>query len=303
MSTELDPLERAALEAFRSGAPVAPWDGVDGGAWTGFGLRCLLEAARVLRAHAGSDARADLKDDGSPVTALERAIEVDVRARLAAFAPAAAFVGEEHGGRLPERGLAVALDPVDGTWGLLSETSTWACVLAVLEDGQPLAGFVANPVTGELAHARRGGAARLLRLSAFGEPARSQTLPTRRGEGGELLVHLHPTRAAEELRTALHAAWRRGEVRVVRSPGGSPAWGLTEAARGHHVYLNAWSREPAEPWDLAAGTLLVRCAGGDVVDAEGAPIDATRHAGPWIAGIGAERLARAVALARGTWPG
>ena len=88
----------------------------------------------------------------------------------------------------------------------------------------------------------------------------------------------------------------------MRSPGGSPAWGLVEAARGHYVYLNAWSHLPAEPFDLVAGTLLVRSAGGDVVDAEGAPIDAARHAGPWLAGVDAAQRERVAALVREAWP-
>jgi histidinol-phosphatase len=301
MSGEPSAPERAVLEEFRRSEPVQPWDGADEAAWTGFGLRCLLEASRVLR-RAGPGMRSDRKQDGSPVTNLEREVESDVRARLRAFAPAAAFVGEESGGRLPSTGFAVAVDPVDGTWGLLSETSTWACVLAVLRDGQPFAGFVSNPTTGELAYALRGGEARLLRLSAFGEPTRAFTLPTRRTEGDELLVNLHPSRGTGELRAALHAAWQRGHLRVVRSPGGSPAWGMVEAARGHYVYLNAWSHRPAEPFDLVAGALLVRAAGGEVVDAHGAPIDAARHAGPWLAGVGTARLARAVQLVDGAWP-
>lgn len=303
MTGEPSAPERAILAAFQRGDAALPWNGVDDAAWTGFGLRCLLEAARELRMRAvGHGGRVELKQDGSPVTSLERSIERDVRDRLRVFAPAAAFVGEESGGRLPSTGFAVAVDPVDGTWALLSEASTSACVIAVLRDGQPFAGFVANPSTGELAYALRGGAARLVRLSAFGEPTSAHTLPTRRSADDEILVNLHPGRGTDALRAALHAAWVREEVRVVRSPGGSPTWGLAEAARGHYVYLNAWSRLPAEPFDLAAGTLLVRGAGGEVVDAHGEPIDATRHAGPWLAGVGAGKLARVAAIVRGTWP-
>jgi len=303
MSNEPSARERAILDDFQRGTAGGAWNGVDDAAWTGFGVRCLLEAARVLRMHAVAHGeRVELKQDGSPVTSLERRIEDDVRARLRAFAPSAAFVGEESGGRVPSTGFAVAVDPVDGTWAFLSEASTWACALAVLRDGQPFAGFVANPSTGELAYALRGGEARLLRLSAFGEPTSAHSLPTRRAGDDELLVHLHPGRGTDALHAALHAAWSRGEVRVVRSPGGSPAWALAEAARGHHVYVNAWSRRPAEPFDLVAGALLVRGAGGEVVDARGEPIDATRHAGPWLAGVGAGKLARVVALVRGTWP-
>ncbi|MCY2959756.1 MAG: hypothetical protein NTY35_06285 [Planctomycetota bacterium] len=303
MSAPLDATERAALEAFERGLAVARWDGRDQADWVDFGLRCLLEAGRVLRANSlGFHGRVHVKEDGSPATRLEREVERGVRERLAAFAPDAAFLGEESGGERPGAGFAVAVDPVDGTHAFLSETATWACVISVLLDGQPFAGFVANPATGEIAYALRGGRARLVRLPVFGEPASAHTLPTRAQADGPLLVCLHPHRGTDALRAALHAAWQRDELRLVRSPGGSPTWGLAEAARGHHVYLNAWSREPAQPFDLVAGTLLVRSAGGEVVDADGAPIDATCHAGPWIAGVHAAQRARVAALVRGAWP-
>jgi len=303
MSAELSQLEREALDAFWRGDATTAWDGVDDAAWIAFGLRCSLEAGRVLRARSAAfDELVERKGDGSPATELEREVEREIRERLRRFERSAAFVGEETGGTLPARGYAVAVDPVDGTWGLLSETSSWACVIAVLRDGQPLAGFVANPMTGEVAHALRGGSARLLRLPAFGERPVAHTLPTRSPGGNGLLVSLHPDPDAKALRVTLHEAWRRGDLSVVRSPGGSPTWGLVEAARGHYVYLNAWSSSPAQPFDLAAGALIVRAAGGEIVDANGKAIDATRHAGPWLAGVDADKRSRVAALVRSSWP-
>jgi fructose-1,6-bisphosphatase/inositol monophosphatase family enzyme len=253
-TTNLTPGEHGALDAFLRGASTIPPGARDGAAWVRFGLGCLLEAGKLLRERSLAAGEGfELKPDGSPVTRLEAEVEDLVRERLARFEPEAAFIGEESGGALPDAGLAVAVDPIDGTWAFLAETATWASVLTVFEDGRPLAGFVANPVTGEIAH-------------------------------------------------ALHDAWRRGELGVVRATGGSPAWGLVEAARGHDVYLNAWDRSPTEPFDLAAGALIVRRAGGDVTDADGAPIDATRHVGPWMAAIDAARRARVTELVRGKWP-
>jgi fructose-1,6-bisphosphatase/inositol monophosphatase family enzyme len=87
----------------------------------------------------------------------------------------------------------------------------------------------------------------------------------------------------------------------VRSCGGSPAWGLLEAARGHYVYVNAWAVRPAEPFELAAGVLLVRGAGGEVTDLGGAAIDLVRHAGPWLAAVDAEQRARVAAIVARAW--
>ena len=46
-----------------------------------------------------------------------------------------------------------------------------------------------------------------------------------------------------------------------------------EAARGHFVYANLWSKRAAEAFDLAAAVLIVRQAGGDACDLDGEPID------------------------------
>jgi hypothetical protein len=133
-----------------------------------------------------------------------------------------------------------------------------------------------------------------LRVASFGEPDAARTLPA--PAEPKLLVHVHPSRGSEGVMRALHAAWGRGELSLVLSSGGSPAWGMLQAARGHYVYLNLWGQQPAEPFELVAGGLVVRGAGGDVTDLAGVPIDLARHSGPWLAGIDAERRARVAAL-------
>jgi fructose-1,6-bisphosphatase/inositol monophosphatase family enzyme len=72
-----------------------------------------------------------------------------------------------------------------------------------------------------------------------------------------------------------------------------------EAARGHFVYANLWSKRPAEAFDLAAGVLIVRQAGGEVSDLDGEPIDALRHRGPFVAGMDPGMVFRVTELMRG----
>ncbi len=296
---EFTALERAVMAAFRDGTEVAEGAGGDRANWAAFGLRSLLEACRELRRHsAGFASQVLQKADGSPATQLEARVEEALERRLAAFEPGATFVGEERGGPPPGAGWAVAMDPIDGTWAFLNETSTWSCTLAVFRDGRPFAGFVANPATGELAYAVEGGPARFLRVSAFGEGDFAMDLGGRPSPARRPLVSQHPNRAAAAVNAALLDAWQRDEISAVRSPGGSPAWSLVEAARGHYVYVNLWSRRPAQPFDLAAAVLVLRCAGGEVTDLDDAPIDAASHAGPWVAALDAESRDRVTAIVR-----
>ena len=87
---------------------------------------------------------------------------------------------------------------------------------------------------------------------------------------------------------------------MVKLPGGSPSWALLEAAKGTFIYVNRWSMRPVEPYDLTAGVMLVRGAGGDVTDLAGISIDAIDHKGPFIAGIDEEARNKVAAIARDT---
>ncbi|MHC4822991.1 MAG: inositol monophosphatase family protein [Planctomycetota bacterium] len=264
----------------------------------------MLEASRRLREGvlAAGDA-VDLKRDGSPATRLEHEVEEGIRDRLRSFDASVAFVGEELGGSLPAEGEAVAVDPVDGTWAFLAESASWASTLAVLCDGQSIAGFVSNPTTGEIAYAVAGEKARLLRVSVFGTADDAVCLP-RPARPSELpAVCFHPSRKHAATLDSLYRAWHQSRISVVRAGGGSPAWALVEAARSGMVYVNCWGGRAAEPFDLVAGVLIMRCAGGDVVDLSDTPIDPVNHAGPWVAGVDARQLAQVTELLRSEVPG
>lgn len=252
-------------------------------AWLEFGLTTLLDSGRRVRQARLAPFDVDYKGDGSPVTRLEDAVEKEVIARLKEFAPEAVVVGEETGGVLPDSGLALAVDPIDGTWAFLGRTESIATTLAVFSDGIPFIGIVSNPATGEVAYAVEGEPTRLLQLSLYGEEDQALELPLPGSGRGPILVNLQPARRGLPVMATLYDAWEGGDVRMVRSPGGSPAWALLEAAKGSFVYANLWSKRPAEAYDLAAGVLLLRGAGGDVTDLDGQPIDLVSHSGPFVA--------------------
>lgn len=292
----LTTVEAEALALARAGQTPPP--GTAEADWVRFGLVTLLASMRQLRLARIDVLDAGRKADGSPVTAAEREVEDGITAALGRFLPEAVVVGEERGGIVPAAGWAVVVDPVDGTWGFATKTETWAITLAAIRDGEPVLGMVASPVTGEIGYAWHTGAARMLQISAVGEGDRAAAIPGPADPGAPLLVNLHPSRAAQSAMRALYESWVDGHIRMVRSPGGSPSWALLEAARGHYTYVNLWSKRRAEPWDLAAGTLIVRRAGGDVIDLSGSPIDPLTHHGPFVAAVSATARDRVVAMLR-----
>ncbi len=283
----LNPIEKASIDAFREGSSPLLRGSNEVDNWIAFGLAVALEASKNIRgARLASNGKGvAIKGDGSPATELERKIEARLKERLASFEPSAIFVGEETGGELPSTGWAVAMDPVDGTWGFLTRTETYATTIAVFRDGVPFLAVIANPTTGEIAYSTEGIGPRFLLLSSFGEGDHGYSLPLSRAVSTNPLVNVHPSRSATALVRALYENWGQGTLRMVRSPGGSPAWALVEAAKGDFVYVNLWARGGTEPWDLAAGVLIVRQAGGRVTDLDGQEIDALTHKGPFVASI------------------
>ena len=296
---ELNSLERRCLDRILGEHLLSPGAGDDLEAWLEFSLYAALSAAARVRdlRHAVGIA-AEFKADGSPATELEKDIEDRVRSDLAVFAPDAEMVGEESGGKMGASGFSVAVDPIDGTWSFLNQTENHTVTINVFRDQVPEVGVIANPATGEVAYHGPEGPPRLVRLGLFGKAAQATPLPLKHPKGEDTLVHLHPNPRGGALAAGFYRAWQEGVVRMVRSPGGSPAWALVEAAKGHFIYVNRWDRRPAEPWDLVGGVEIVRRAGGEVVSLDGEPIDTLRHSGPFVAGLSGEGRATVSKIAR-----
>ena len=297
----LTAIERAAIDSHRESAdPLRSPKGGKNEVATFFGLRLLLEAGQLVRERRATTGLSGvtIKQDGSPATEIETRIEDRLRSWLTSFDSHAVVVGEETGGELPTTGTAIAIDPIDGTRAFLAETETYSTTLALIRDGETVLGMVSNPATGEIAYATAGGGSRLIRLSLFGEPDGAHTLGIPVSQDSPILVNLHPSRNAHGMIDTLYHSWKRSDIAMVRSPGDSPAWALVEAARGHFVYANMWSERAAEAFDLAAGVLIVRRAGGEVTDLDGKLIDALRHRGPFIAGLDPRKTSLLTGLLR-----
>ncbi len=108
----------------------------------------LADTSRAqLRATIGQPVEADPKGDGSPVTAVDRAVEARLREMIAARYPDHGIIGEEHGATAPDRELVWALDPIDGTLPFLAGIPVFGTLIALLRDGVPLIGVIDMPAT------------------------------------------------------------------------------------------------------------------------------------------------------------
>ena len=195
------------------------------------------------------------------VSQADRDTEREVRRVLARARPEDAVLGEEDGEVVGGSGIRWLVDPIDGTTNYLYGRPDWAVSVAAvrIEDSRTLAAAVAEPPLGRLTEARLGGGAwsagRRLRCRAATELQRALVevnlgRPEQRHHAAELMRALVP------------------RVRDVRR-GGSAAAALAQVADGR---ADAYWGPGLQPWDGAAGALLVAEAGGVVGDL-GGPTD------------------------------
>ena len=270
--------------------------------WLIFGLRFIFDTLRDLRRIRFTDFadEVSIKKDGSPVSTIEERVESLLRQRVKEFDPTATVVGEEFGGEISRTGISLAIDPIDGTWSFVNRAETFATTMALFRRGEAELAFIANPATGEIAYAGRRFNARLLQLGLAQEPTRGYDLPLPPSSESGLLVNLHPGRHMGSANAALVDNWKAGNIQFVKSSGGSPVWSMLDAAKGVCTYVNLWPGRPADPFDLAAGLLLVRAAGGEVIDLSGDPVPTNGHSGPFVAGMDSGNLRRVADLIRGS---
>ena len=153
------------------------------------------------------------------------------------------------------------LDPIDGTINLARNSPLCTISLSLVLDGQPVLGIVDAPLLGERFIARRGGGAYLngrpitvADIEDLHEPIIAVAdFKVGRGSAGENRVHL-----------ALLAAFAHHSLRVRMH--GSAALDLAWLAAGR---VNATVMLSNLPWDVTAGLLVVREAGGMVFDHDG----------------------------------
>ena len=110
----------------------------------------LADASRsLIREAARGAVSSQIKGDGSPVTAVDQAVEDRLREMIAEAYPDHGIVGEERGASSPERDLVWALDPIDGTLPFLAGIPVYGTLIALLRNKAPLLGVIDMPATGE----------------------------------------------------------------------------------------------------------------------------------------------------------
>lgn len=192
------------------------------------------------------------------VTEVDLASEKLIKQELAKRFPHIPFHGEEGGGNDWRSGEIWVVDPIDGTTNFANRLRHFAVSIALCRDGEPVLGVVTNPMTKELFHCSLGGGAFLnnspIKVSSvtnLDDALAATGFPYNRRENMQIII--------DRLRAVL---MRVADVRRF----GSAALDLCYVAQG--IYSIFWEQN-LKPWDIAAGTLLVKEAGGKITKMNG----------------------------------
>ena len=222
-----------------------------------------LKAAKGLIRDFGEveQLQVSIKGPGEFVSTADLKAEKILRAELGKARPSYGFLLEEGGAIAgSDQHHRWIIDPLDGTTNFLHGIPQWAISIALERDGEIIAGMVYEPLRDEAFWAEKGVGAyvndRRLRVSArrqLGDAVIGTGIPFR--ERGDHPAYLR-TLAAVMAATS-----------GVRRPG-SAALDLAYVAAGR---FDGFWEFGLQPWDIAAGILLVREAGGYVTDIAGGP--------------------------------
>jgi myo-inositol-1(or 4)-monophosphatase len=196
------------------------------------------------------------------VTEVDRAAEAAIVQVVSRDFPEAVIVGEEltPDDAFAEGGLTFIADPLDGTTNFLHGYPQYAVSIGVVSDSEIVAAVVLNVPRGDLFTASTGEGTRL-----NGRPVQVSTTST---PSRALIGTGFPFKTPEILEDYARqfVAVNREAAGIRRA--GSAALDLADVSCGR--FDGFWELSLA-PWDIAAGLLLVREAGGIVTDLEGNP--------------------------------
>ncbi len=218
------------------------------------------EAGQMLISHFREDEsllkqRASAKD---AATKYDRLSDRLIISRIREAYPSHSFLTEESGGIEGDVDWLWIIDSLDGTGNFANSNPMFAVCIALVHMGHLYLGAVYSPAIDELYFALKGGGSYLngqkIAVSTVSEPAESYFLYC---EGG--------SRDRKRTGAALDRVYPGvKDIRKLGSAGLETAW----VAAGR---VEAYYTTDIDPWDVAAGVLLVEEAGGKVTDFKGNP--------------------------------
>lgn len=225
-------------------------------------VQAAREAGRIQRNHFGRVNRIELKGEIDPVSDVDRLCESTILKIIGREFPDHDLLTEESPFEAKGSRFRWIVDPLDGTTNYIHGYPCFAVSIGLEVDGRMELGVVYDPSLNELFHGTRGGLAFLNSRRIHVSPTRAlnQSLITL---GFPYDVRKDPDVYVRYFRQFLVKSF------AVRRPG-SAVLDLCHLATGR--FDGFWELK-LHPWDVAAGSVIVREAGGKLTGLRGQPFD------------------------------
>lgn len=212
----------------------------------------VREAGALARRMFRTELKTWTKGVSSPVSEADIAVNDLIEARLRTATPDYGWLSEESiqdVSRMDKK-LVWVVDPIDGTRAFLAGRDDWSVSIALVSDGAPVLGAVYAPVTEEFYFAEHGTGTSLNGTAVRANPG--DTLDLARVAGPK---------------TMIGSLQRMSGNLIIHPRIGSLALRLCRVADGQLDVACAGGR--SQDWDLAAASLIVQEAGGDMTEING----------------------------------
>lgn len=224
-------------------------------------LIASCSAGRMLRGAFATQFETHVQADQSEFTPFDAQAEIIARKKIRKFDPNAVFLGEELSPNEDVRGKNFwTIDGIDGTTNFSRKLPIWNFTMAYVEGGRTKVGIVYAPMFKEMYYAVEGRGSYL-----NGRLIKVTERPFDKSVISFAPLRVNDRRGRVKLETAeVEALWKgmeeitKGSKRFHRefqSGGLELAWVASGRLDG---FASSWTN----PWDLSAGVLLVREAGG-----------------------------------------
>ena len=203
----------------------------------------------------------EIKGEQDLVTEADRASERMICERLSSHYPSHGIIAEEGGGHLSSSGYRWFVDPLDGTTNFAHGFPVFNVSMGLEKDGELICGVIYDPTRNELFAAEKGSGAHL------------NNRPIRTSAAKTVKTSLVSTGFPSTKRTQninIHFYYQLAMISHGIRRAGAAAIDLAYVACGR---LEAFWEFKLHPWDMAAGILIVREAGGTCSDMYGQPVD------------------------------
>ena len=226
-------------------------------------IEAAREAGKFLKYSVGKVRTIETKqgEERNLVSEIDRGSEEKIISLIKRHYPSHGILAEESGGSDPDAEYLWIIDPLDGTTNFLHGLPVFSVTIGIARRGEIIAGVVYDPNQDILYSAEKGSGAymngRRMKVSTTGKLIDSLLMT-----GFPYDVAQNPGQAVEHFVDFLMEA---GGIRRF----GSAAIDLCYVAAGR---LDGFWEVNLNPWDMAAGILLVTEAGGKVSDFAGAPL-------------------------------